>query len=224
MKWKLYKLNLSNIKNVIFDLDGTLVDSSAGIASATNYALSKENEPNRTIDEIKPFIGFPLEEMFAAFSQKPADRLWQHFRERAREIMVDSTEPLDGAERLIHKLKKMKIHLAIGSTKITPHIKGILAKLGWDNYIDFIAGADSVKNVKPAPDIFLDLLQRMNGSPDDSIVIGDTINDILAAQSASLRTIAVKSPYGHHAELIQCKPDMIVDNLNEIINIFERAV
>jgi len=215
-------LNLSDIRNIIFDLDGTLVDTSEGITSATNYALSQENEPIRSIEEVIPFIGFPLEEMFRAFSEKPFERFWSNFRKRALEVMVDSAEPLDNAEKLLIRLKNLNIHLAIGSTKISQHINGILKKMEWDKYIHYVAGADSVKNVKPAPDMFLNLVEQMNGSSDNTIVIGDTINDILAAKSAGLGTIAIKSPYGHHKELINSEPDIIVENLNEIYTLFEK--
>ncbi len=214
-------MNLDGIKNIIFDLDGTLVDSSEGITAATNYALAALNEPTRAIEDIKKYIGYPLESMCAAFTDKPFPEFWKHFRAKAREIMADSARPLDGADIVIKTLHERGYRLAIGSTKISPHILAIARKLNWFDKIDVFVGADDVDRVKPAPDAFLKAMRLMGGNPENTIVIGDTVNDIYAAREASLKTVAVKSVYGNDKDLLASNPDIMVDHILELLSIFK---
>lgn len=214
-------MNLDAIKNLIFDLDGTLIDSSEGITAATNYALTALNEPARAIEDIKKYIGYPLENMCAAFTDKPFPEFWKHFRTKAREVMADSARPLEGADIVISTLYERGYRLAIGSTKISPHILAIARKFNWSDKIDAFVGADDVERVKPAPDAFLKAMKLMGGSPENTIVIGDTVNDICAAREASLKTVAVKSLYGNNEELLASHPDIVIDHLPELLGIFK---
>lgn len=212
-------MKIDGIKNIIFDLDGTLIDSSRGVTEATNFALEEMNEPPRSPDEIRFYIGYPLEEMFATFSEKSYNVFWELFQNKAREVMVASTESLVDADRVLKELNKRGYNLAIGSTKISVHIAGVLEKMGWQSLIRAYLGADQVARVKPAPDIFLGLVENLPGDGGETIVVGDTVNDVLAARAAGLRSIAVKSPYGRAAELKESRPDIFVDKLLEILDI-----
>jgi phosphoglycolate phosphatase len=219
VKKKAYSLKLDGIKNIIFDLDGTLIDSSLGVTEATNFALEAMNEPPRSSDEIRHFIGYPLEEMFSAFSYKSYDVFWPLFRKKAREVIVASAEVLNDADRVLRELNGRGYNLAIGSTKISVHIAGILEKMGWQSLIQAYLGADQVTRVKPAPDVFQGLVEKLPGDGDETVVVGDTVNDVLAARAAGLKSIAVKSPYGREAELKESGPDVFVDRLLDILDI-----
>ena len=212
-------MKINGINNVIFDLDGTLIDSSVGVTEATNYALLAMGEPERNIEEVRKYIGYPLEKMFSDFSDKSYDQFWPLFRKKAKEVIVPSAVALDGADEVLEKLKTAGMKIGIGSTKISPHIDGTIKKMGWTDYINFFVGADQVKNVKPAPDVFLKLLELMNSGKENAVVIGDTINDILAAKAAGIRNIAVRSPYGGDDKLKLAKPDYVADKIKDILDI-----
>jgi HAD superfamily hydrolase (TIGR01509 family) len=215
----LHFLKFSNIENVIFDLDGTLIDSSEGVVEATNYALACIGESPRTPHEIRRFIGHPLEEMFRAFSEKSYSLFWKRFQERAQTAIVNSAGPLDGADRVLRRLHHRGYKMAVGTTKMRIHIELILKKLGWQDLIEVSLGADDVTRVKPDPEVFVKALQLLGGSPSDTVVVGDTSNDIYAAKAASLVTIAVRSPFGQDNELEKSRPDIIVDHLEQILNV-----
>nr|MBN2276140.1 HAD-IA family hydrolase [candidate division Zixibacteria bacterium] len=210
------------IKNLIFDLDGTLIDSSRGVVEATNYALEQIGAQRRSPEEIIPFIGYPLETMFRKFSHKSFSEFWRYFQEKARRVIVESTVPLDGADRTVRELYKQGYRMSIGTTKIRVHIEKILNKLNWREYFICYAGADDVTSVKPAPEVFIKLLDLMKAETDNTLVIGDTANDVIAARRASLPVVAVKSLFGRDGELEVSKPDMIISRVDDILEILDR--
>ncbi|MFH1700668.1 MAG: HAD family hydrolase [Candidatus Zixiibacteriota bacterium] len=208
------------IESIIFDLDGTLIDSSEGVIEATNYALNQSGIAERTPEEIKRFIGYPLDKMFPAFCDVPIGKLKDLFQERARQSVVKSTVPIQGAEEIIRYLYSLNYKLAIATTKFTNHTTAILAKLGWDIYFETTASGDEVKNVKPSPDILNLALKRMDSVINKSIMIGDTMNDIIAAQSINMRVIAIKSPFGNE-NLAKYNPDLLLENIIDLKSVFK---
>lgn len=203
-------------RNIIFDLDGTLVDSAHGVADAINYAFSKEGLPQQSVQRLAGFIGYPLEDTFAAFTDLPFERLHEHFQERAALTVVKSTRPLPGADKVVRALHRRSHRMAIASTKRRSHIDGIVAALNWTDLFCSVRGGDEVERVKPAPDIFLSVLDELGGSTDDTVVVGDTVNDVLAAHACGLAVIAVESPYGNHDDMRGSHPDYILSSISDL--------
>ena len=126
---------MKHIKNIIFDLDGTLIDSSDGVVEAVNYSLEQMGEKQRTPKEIKLFIGYPLYKMYPHFSDKPFKELYSHFQFKAADTVVASTVVLDNVENNLYRLKESGYSLSIASTKIRKHISGVIDKFGWGDII-----------------------------------------------------------------------------------------
>jgi HAD superfamily hydrolase (TIGR01509 family) len=207
-------------KHVIFDLDGTLVDSSHGVVEATNYALAKTGHPARGHDEIARFIGYPLEQMFAAFTGAPSDRLNALFQEQARLTMVGLTTALPGVDSLLPRFRAAGYRTAIATTKYKVHTEGIVRHLGWNGLFDALASGDEVPRVKPAPDIVELALKRLGANPADTVMIGDTINDIIAARAAGItRIIAIQSPFGDD-NIAALKPDLMIARFADLAEVF----
>ncbi len=203
-------------RNVIFDLDGTLIDSSAGVVQATNYALAMLGLPTRDPAEIVTYIGYPLDVMFADFTDAPYPELARHFQVKARETVVESTTALPFAHETIVDLHRTGYRLAIATTKIRIHIDLILEKCGWRQYFAATVGGDEVTAVKPAPDAFTLAMQRLGADARDTIVVGDTVNDILGATAAGLPVIAVKSPFGQNGHLQQAAATYYLESLSAL--------
>lgn len=193
---------MSIIRNLIFDLDGTLIDSSDGIVEAVNYSLQQLGQPQQSPEEIKPFIGYPLETMYPHFTDAPLEELLGHFRHKAAETIVVSTSPLPGVEKTLSQLWARGFKMAIATTKIKIHLDGILAKLGWESIFSATVGGDEVTRVKPAPEALELALKRLNARADETLMIGDTINDVLAARAVPVKVVAVASPYGVDNDLV----------------------
>lgn len=212
--------NIGPVKHIIFDLDGTLIDSSLGVAEAANYALTAAGEKPRSLEEIARFIGYPLEDMFKTFTDAPPDTLTAAFQVRARHTVVASATALPGVEALLPRLQAAGYKLAVATTKYKVHTEGIIRKLGWEAYFAALVSGDEVARVKPAPDIIELALRRLQACPDDTVMIGDTINDIIAARAAGItRIIAVKSPFGAD-NIAAYKPDLMIARFSDLREVF----
>ncbi len=209
--------------HVIFDLDGTLIDSSAGVVEAVNYAFSQLGETPPSAESIRASIGFPLEEFFRQVSDLPVPELYRHFQVRAAESVVGAAVPLAGVQETLDALGARGYCLGIATTKINAHINRILRKLNWEKYFKARVGADDVRNVKPDPEAFLLAMTRLGARPASTLVVGDTVNDVVAAQAIPVRVAAVDSPYGGADRVRALSPDYVIARLPELIEILENG-
>lgn len=212
-------MNLDNIKNLIFDLDGTLIDSSKGVVIAVNATLKHFGEPERTPSEITRFIGFPLEEMFHAFSRRPYPELWRKFQELGRDVITDLSLPIEGVDPTLKELNHRGFKLGIGTTKIHYHLDKIVRKFEWNRLFGALVGADDVPRVKPYPDAFLRVMGLLEGDTSNSLVVGDTVNDLLAAHAAGFPAAILPSPYGSSIISHSAAPDFKLKNFAELLQL-----
>jgi phosphoglycolate phosphatase len=201
---------------LLFDLDGTLIDSSAGVVEAVNYSLRMTGQAERPAREISRCIGSPLRQMYAEFGVGPFEQLYRHFQDRAADSVIEASQPLPGADAVIAELHAAGYPMAIATTKVRRHVDQIVAKLGWAHYFGVVVGGDEVSLPKPDPAVFGLAISRLKGVSDRSIVIGDTINDVLAAQQLSLPVVAVRSPYGGDDQLLASNPDYVIDTIAQL--------
>jgi pyrophosphatase PpaX len=207
---------LRAIRYLIFDFDGTLIDSSDGVVDAVNYSLRQMGADEQPPERIKPYIGYPLAQMYPAFTDAPVDELYAHFRVRAAATVVASSAPLAGVDQALRELRQAGYRMAVASTKVREHIEGIVAKLGWSEHFRVLIGGDEVDRVKPDPEMFRVALARLGAAAGEALVVGDTINDILAARAVPMKSVAVNSPYGGRTTLQASKPDYFIERLADL--------
>lgn len=203
-------------KYLIFDLDGTLIDSSDGVVEAVNYSLTQMGEPPQPATVIKPYIGFPLAQMYPNFTDAPYEELYAHFTVRAAETVVASTNALPHVDTVLQQLRESGLRMAVATTKIKRHVDGIVDKLGWRDYFSVFVGGDEAVRFKPDPAIFKIALERLKADAADTMVIGDTINDVLAAKAVPMTVTAVASPYGRSDELMASEPDHFIEDIRQL--------
>lgn len=214
---------MNDIKNIIFDLDGTLIDSSDGVVDAVNYSLVQMGEPSQPAERIKPFIGFPLSQMYLEFTDRPVKELYRHFQKRAAETIVPATSILNGVDDLLPKLQKNGFIMAIATTKIRSHVDGIIKKFGWGDYFQAIVGGDEVKKVKPDPGAFCLALERLGARAENSLVVGDTVVDVMAAKAVPMKVAVVPCPYGGHKNVIDARPDFVLDSIMHLTELLKKS-
>ena len=209
------------IKNLIFDLDGTLIDSSPGVVEAVNYSLRQMGQPEQEPEVIKTFIGYPLEKMYPQFTDAPLEELYAHFRAKAAETIVSSTEILPGVTQTLRRLEERGYRMAIATTKIKANVNGILEKLGWQKIFHVATAGDEVEKVKPDPAIFRLTLERLNAESHETMVVGDTVNDVLAARAVPMKVVAVASPYGGRRRVAAVGPDFFIESITELEDLLD---
>ncbi|ATB41970.1 phosphoglycolate phosphatase [Cystobacter fuscus] len=202
-------------KTIVFDLDGTLVDSLPDIITSFQYALESQKLPVPSVAEVRALIGLPLEDMYAHFAapdQIPT--LCALYREHYPRNFVTRSRPFPGAVELLRTLRERGYTLAIATTKRTDMARRFVEALGLTSAVDHIQGTDGFPH-KPAPDVIQRALAALGS--EGLWMVGDTTHDILAGRAAGLRTYAVT--WGNHGadELATAKPDEIQADLSRLL-------
>jgi phosphoglycolate phosphatase len=216
------------LKLLIFDLDGTLIDSSKDIADAINYAIEPSGIKPLTTNEIKAMVGYgitrlieslilphpPLEkEDRRVFSAK--EEAVNRFLEYYSRHLLDNTKPYPQVKETLSKLGDYK--KAVISNKREVFSKKVLEGLGLLGFFDLVLGSDSVPERKPSPIPVLEILKRVGASKDEAVIIGDSNFDIEAGKAAGVRTIAVT--YGYRSKEVLKEADFMIDTFGELLTI-----
>jgi len=196
---------------LIFDLDGTLLDTALDVLTSTNLALEKMDLPAVTADRLKKAIG-PGAEVFAEIVLGKEnffrmDEFFALYRPIYHEKCLENTKPFADIPVLLMQMKRNKIFLSVATNKPLIFSAEILEQLQLAQYFDFIAGPEKVTKVKPDPEMINFLIDHFSVKKEKTLVIGDTRNDILAARHAGARSCAAGWGYTSHAELYKLRPD-----------------
>ncbi len=215
-----YIKNIMPIKLIIFDLDGTLVDSSIDIANAINYALEGAGTPGVTVKQTISLIGEGITRLFEKIIENygiTADRdlIIARFLDHYSAHLVDNTTVYPGVKETLEALKGFR--KAVISNKREELSQRVLDLLGIRKYFDLIVGSDTTAERKPSPVPVQHVLSRLDINPDSAVIVGDSNLDIGAGKAAGISTIAVT--YGYRPRNMLKEADHIVDSIPEIIKI-----
>ena len=207
-------------KVILFDLDGTLIDSTKAIVGTFNHSFEKLNFDFKGNDEdIKNEIGYPLDVMYETLGV-PKDKVWDFvdaYKQRYRTISIEQTTLLpDVIESL--KIASSIARLGIVTTKTTQYTIPILEDMDILKYFECIVGRQEVQNPKPHPEPVLKAMEMMGvtNSNFDIYMIGDTKLDLIAAKEAGIKGIGVLCGYGKREELKQYT-SLVVSNSIEAV-------
>lgn len=204
---------------ILFDLDGTLIDSTDAILESFHKAFEKQNfDFQGSNEDIKNEIGFPLDVMFATLGVSQ-DRVWDFvnsYKMHYRTICNEKTTLLPNAIEAVKEASNIA-RLGVVTTKTTQYSIPILKELGIWKYFETIIGRQEVVNPKPHPEPILNALKNMDAiNHPNCFMIGDTKLDLIAAQDAGVKSVGVLCGYGKENELKQYTP-FVVDNALDAI-------
>jgi pyrophosphatase PpaX len=215
-------LLLRDAKAVLFDLDGTLQDSSKAITDAVENVLeSRGLVCDRT--KVAEMIGMPLENIFAVLAPNlSTEEVWQLVREYRKYYMahhLEATSIHPKAKALLTSLRARGYKLGIVTGKYIEPVIDVLDYFGISELFDTIVTSYEVKNRKPAPDVVMEAAKRLGVSPEECVVVGDSPFDIEAGNRAGSFTIAVLSNTYARKRLENAKPTVIVEELGAIADL-----
>ena len=213
---------MRDFKTYIFDLDGTLLSTLNDLASSTNYALRWAGMPERTIEEVRMFVGngvkLLMERAIPEGVNNPKfEETYAKFREHYMEHNLDTTRPYDGVPELLHELKRRGKHLAIVSNKFYAATQD-LAKHFFPDTIEVAIGERENIRKKQAPDTVLEALRQLNVSKEDAVYIGDSDVDIMTAKNCGLPCISVLWGFRDKDFLIEHGGSLFVEKPIEILS------
>lgn len=210
-------------KAVIFDLDGTLLNTLGDLASSVNFALKSCGYPERTVAEVRAFIGNGVIKLMEratpdGISREEFNRCFESFRSHYLEHMYDTTKPYDGILPLLDALKAAGIKTSVVSNKLHSGVVG-LCKDFFGNRLTCAFGVLDESERKPAPVNVFKALKEMNTETADCVYVGDSEVDIQTADNAGLDCIAVTWGYRDLDVLKLHRPEFIIDHPEEILRI-----
>ena len=179
----------------IFDLDGTLLNTLEDLADSTNYIMRQFGYPERTLAEVRSFVGngiWKLLERSApkGTSSEEIDRMFELFKEHYGAHCADKTKPYDGVMELLASLKKKGVRLAVVSNKADYAVKALCEQY-FPGYFDEAVGERIGIARKPAPDTVHEVLKNLQMEKAQAVYIGDSEVDVQTARNAEMDCIAV---------------------------------
>jgi len=204
---------------IVFDWDGTLMDSEARIVACLQAAIRETGLEPRSEEQLRNIIGLGLREalmtLYPDGSETERDALVHHYRHHFLERDDTPSVLFDGAEALIRDLHRQGHFLAIATGKGRQGLDRVLEETGLKDCFHATRCADESFS-KPHPAMLLDILDRLGVEPDDALMVGDTEYDLLMARNAGVPALGVT--YGVHdrERLLKCQPLDCVDSLSAV--------
>lgn len=210
-----YKIEL-----LIFDLDGTLVDTRRDLANAVNDALQQTGRQALPLDVVVSYVGDGLKKLLerALGNVDDADLevMRQHFQRYYFEHIADFSRPYTGmSDMLEHFATKKK---AVLTNKPQEFSDKLLERLGICKYFSMVVGGQTNLKLKPEPEGLIKILQHFAVQPSRAMIIGDSENDILAGKAAGTFTCAVTFGFRPLETLLPLHPDIVINSLVELEN------
>lgn len=212
------------IRLLIFDLDGTLVDSSVDISNALNHALEPYGVGEVSVQETISLIGEGLTRLIEKAIERRASgldppALVERFIEYYSVHVADHTRAYPGTEKVLRRLGSRR--KAVVSNKIESLSRKALQATGLIRYFDYVAGGDTFPEKKPSPFPILGVLTRFRVDRDEALLIGDSIYDMEAGRASGVRTVAAL--YGYGAPSFSSRADYRIESIEDLPDIVRRA-
>ena len=221
-------MNIANVAQrevLLFDLDGTLVDSATDLHRAMNMSLNALQLPTVTEAQVRVWVGKGT----ALFCQSALQHLTGKVDPAQQQQLLDTflkiynadpcveTQPFDGiVEFLEWGLAQKKTMICVTNKPELP-ARAIVDHLGMTHYFADVIGGDRFEERKPHPRQLLHCVEQYAQSKDQVLMIGDSSNDVEAARRAGIDCVVVSYGYNHGENILDCQPQQVVDNLCELI-------
>lgn len=212
-----------SIRLIIFDLDGTLINSVPDLTDTLNSLFSLTKEKMFNEQEVAKMVGSGIEILLEKASKKVGctssiNNLLTDFKKQYNKNLIVKTKTYNGVQETLKQLPQFK--KAVLSNKLDKYTKQIISELNLESNFNIVLGANSsLYASKPSPEGINYILNKLQVKPENTLMIGDSTHDIHAGKNAKVNTCAVTYGYRNRNILEKESPDFIIDDISEIINI-----
>lgn len=224
----LEKMNSKEV--ILFDLDGTLVDSAPDLALAVNHMLETLSRETFDHDLIRSWVGNGAEVLVKRGlsgstvidedmdSDLVAQALETFLSFYAKYLCV-ATVTYENVHQSLQRLQDAGFRMVIVTNKPFDFVRPLLDGLDLTHFFELTLGGDSLSRRKPDPLPLLHVCETLNLTPDQCLMVGDSKNDILAAKAAGMQSIGVSYGYNYGEDISVYEPDFVVDDFSQIVSI-----
>lgn len=209
------------IDTIIFDLDGTLLDSLDDLTDAVNYTLNLYNLNELSRDNIKSYLGNGMERLIELSTPNGKktphfNEILKTFKDYYKDHSFIKTKPYPEIMKLLDTLKNLNYKLAIVSNKCDEAVKFLNDKF-FNNIFDIAIGEKENIKKKPSPDMIYEVLRKLNKNLSNVFYVGDSEVDILTANACQIPGLIVSWGFRTKEELIKSKASIIIDSVDELL-------
>lgn len=209
-------------ESYIFDLDGTLLETLTDLAASCNYALRQHGMPERSIDEVRRFVGNGVKKLMeraipGGLDNPDFEATYSDFRKHYLVHSLDTTQPYPGIMDLLRQLHERGAHLAVVSNKFYAATQELVSHF-FSQYVQVAIGERENIRKKPAPDTVLEALRQLDMPKETAVYIGDSDVDIDTARNCGMPCISVLWGFrdkdfllSHGATRLVSRPEEILD-------------
>jgi 2-phosphoglycolate phosphatase len=212
-------------RGIVFDLDGTLIDSGGDIVAAVNHALDVNHRPSVPAATVLRFVGDGARVLCAraaglAEKHPDVDPILECYLDYYLEHPTDHTRWMPHARSVLDELQRYRLAIVTNKPRATTEV--VLGRLGVRSLFSAVAAGGDFPSIKPSPQPILEIAKQLGIEPSELVVVGDGPQDIEAGRRAGCRTIGVEGGFLPPERLIAAQPDVLIESLAELPNILSR--
>lgn len=211
----------TNITTLLFDLDGTLIDTNELIIQSFLHTFEKYFPGEYSREDVLPFMGPTLWETFSQIDKDNVEKLVEEYRTFNLANHDDYVEEFAGVKDTLKILQEKGYKLGVVTTKKWDTAMKGLKLTGLEEFFDVIVALDHVTKAKPDPEPILLALTKLHSKPEEALMIGDNSHDILGGKNAGTKTAGVAWSLKGRAYLEQFEPDYILENMRDLLSILK---
>ncbi len=210
--------NLQLIRGIIFDFDGTLIDSYEAIAESLNHVRSSYSLPAFTMAEVKPMVGHGLERLIErAVGVERVEEGVRLFRQSYATLCERKTSILPQVKETLDTLDRRGYQMAIASNKPSYFARDILKALEIEHLFVEVLGPNDVERPKPDPEMLEIIIMRIGLSPEEIVYVGDMPLDVEAGRRAGVAVYALPTGSASRDELLGARPDRLLHRFSDML-------
>jgi pyrophosphatase PpaX len=204
---------------ILFDLDGTLINTNELIIASFLYTLDKYFPEQYNREHILPLMGMPLVETMEQFDKERVQDLVRTYRDHNIAHHDELVTEFKGVFETVEELHKKGYKLGIVTTKMRNTVEMGLKLTGLDKFFQTVVTLDDVEKAKPDPEPIQKALALLHSSPESAIMVGDSKYDILAGQNAGAQTAGVAWTIRGNDYLQQFNPDYMLNEMTDLLDV-----
>ena len=209
----------NKITTILFDLDGTLIDTNELIISTYLHTLEKFYPNTYQREDVLPFMGPTLHDAFSSIDPNRVEEMIVEYRAYNLANHDELVTEFAGVNETIRTLKENGYKLGIVSTKAHNTILKGLRLMKLDAFFEVIVALDHVEKAKPDPEPIFNALEQLGSTPEEAIMVGDNYHDILAGKNAGTKTAGVVWSIKGRDYLAKFEPDYMLENMADLLTI-----